>query len=88
MKSSRSQSTKNTRRNARKLISESSDDSDNIISSNTEVDSARAEKVFSHRRRQKSTFNLNTSPSISSHIEAERTLLRLSDNFDFESSQR
>lgn len=88
MKSSRSQSTKNTRRNARRLISESSDDSDGRISSNSEMDSARAEKVFSLRNPKSSTSNLNISLNTSVHIQAERTLFRLSDTSDSESSQR
>lgn len=86
MKSSRSQSTKNTRRNARRLISESSDDSDGRISSNSEMDSARAEKVFSLRSSKSSTSNLNI--SINTSVQAERTLFRLSDTSDSESFQR
>lgn len=88
MKSSRSQSTKSSRRNARRLISESSDNSDGIISSNEEMDSARAEKIFSRRRRPNSISNINISTNTSINIPAERTLFRLSDTSDSESSQR
>jgi len=89
MKSSRSQSTKNIRRNARRFLSESSDDSDNANNSN--VDSARAEKVFARRRLPKRCSNLDsliktdTDESIS--MQKEKTLFRVSITSDSESSQ-
>lgn len=87
MKSSRSSSSQNTRRNAPRLISESSDDASDRESSNTLMDSARAEKLFSRRRLQKSTSNLENKNNESSDILAEKTLFRVSDTSDSESSQ-
>lgn len=79
MKSSRSSSSRNTRRNARKFISESSDDSENERSSSSiQMDSARAEKLFSHRRLQKPMSNVHRNQP--NHIEANKTLFRVSDS--------
>lgn len=89
MKSSRSSSSQNSRRNAPRLISESSDDVSDEDSSNTFMDSARAEKIFSRRRLQKSTSNLDNENDKSIDIQgfqAERTLFRVSDTSDSESS--
>lgn len=81
MKSSRSLSTKNIARNARKLMSESSDDSDGSTGfSDTNMDSARAEKVFSRRRLPELESNLNTRSK-----KAEKSLFTVSDS---ESSKR
>jgi len=89
MKSSRSQSTKNIRRNARRFLSESSDDSDNANNSN--VDSARAEKVFARRRLPKRCSNLDslikTDTDESIAMQKEKTLFRVSITSDSESSQ-
>lgn len=86
MKSSRSSSSQNTRRNAPRLISESSDDASDRDSSNTLMDSARAEKIFSRRRLQKFTSNLNNKNDESIDIQADKTLFRVSDTSDSELS--
>lgn len=86
MKSSRSASTQNIRRNARRIISESSDDDSGRDASKTHMDSARAEKIFSRRRLQKSSSNLDNKNDESIYIQAERTLFRVSDTSDSESS--
>ncbi|XP_025412191.1 transcription termination factor 2-like isoform X2 [Sipha flava] len=79
MKSSRSSSSRNTRRNARRFMSESSEDSENDYSSNSiQMDSARAEKLFSHRRLPNSMSNNKKNQP--NHIEANRTLFRVSDS--------
>jgi len=71
-------------RNARKLISESSDDSDSSRdSSNPNMDSVRVEKVFSRYKPQKPTSSLNTHT-----IKAEKSLFRVSDSSDSASSRR
>lgn len=87
MKSSRSSSSQNARRNAPRLISESSDDTSDRDSANTLMDSAQAEKLFSRRRLQKTTSNLDNNNDESINIKAERTLFRLSDSSNSESSQ-
>ncbi|XP_060839686.1 transcription termination factor 2 [Rhopalosiphum padi] len=79
MKSSRSTSSKLTSRFARRLISESSDDSNDEDSTNSHMDSARAEKAFSRRRRQTPTLNGSNVKNDSAHIQSDRTLFRLSD---------
>lgn len=63
-------------------MSESSDDSDDP----EDVDSARAEKVFSRRRYQRDSSANDT--SVNQSIHAEKTLFRLSDTSDSESSQK
>jgi len=79
MKSSRSTSSKITSRFARRLMSDSSDDSDEGESSNAQIDSARAEKAFSRRRRQTLTPNSSNVTNDSVSIKPDRTLFRLSD---------
>ncbi|KAL4088915.1 hypothetical protein QTP88_023996 [Uroleucon formosanum] len=79
MKSSRSTSSKVTSRSARKFMSESSGDSDDGKSSNEQMDSARAEKVFSRRRRQTPTPNSSDVTNDSLRIKPDRSLFRLSD---------
>lgn len=79
MKSSRSSSSRNTRRNARRFMSESTDDSENECSSNSiQMDSARAEKLFSQRRLPNSLSNNQKNQP--DHIKANRTLFRVSDS--------
>lgn len=73
MKSSRSTSTNNIRRNARRiLIESSSDDSDSSVV----CDSARAEKVFSRRRPILNTTVSSINESIK--FESNKTLFRIS----------
>lgn len=79
MKSSRSASTRNTRRNARKLNPEP----DESESDASDIDSAQAEKSFSRRRRQKYSSNLDNTKG---PIQAETSLFRVSDTSDLESS--
>lgn len=87
MKSSRSTSSKLPSRFARRLMSESSDDSDDGASSNAHMDSARAEKAFSRRKRQTPTLNgPNVKNDSTRHIQSDRTLFRLSDTSDSEVS--
>jgi hypothetical protein len=60
-------------------MSESSEDSENDYSSNSiQMDSARAEKLFSHRRLPNSMSNNKKNQP--NHIEANRTLFRVSDS--------
>lgn len=79
MKSSRSTSSKNPSRFARRLMSESSDDSDEKGSSNAQMDSARAEKAFARHRRQTPTPNSSNVTDDSVCVKPDRTLFRLSD---------
>ncbi|XP_050057902.1 transcription termination factor 2-like isoform X2 [Aphis gossypii] len=88
MKSSRSTSSKLPSRFARRLMSESSDDSDDGASSNSHMDSARAEKAFSRRKRQTPTLDEPNVKNDSTHIQSDRTLFRLSDTSDSEESDR
>lgn len=88
MKSSRSTSSKLPSRFARRLMSESSDDSDDEASSNAHMDSARAEKAFSRRKRQTPTLDEPNVKNDSTHIQSDRTLFRLSDTSDSEVSDR
>lgn len=81
MKSTRSLSAKITRRNTRRLMSESSDYSGDEES----VDSARAEKTFSFRRLPPTT---NDGTRAHESVRAERTLFRLTDSSDSDSSRR
>lgn len=88
MKSSRSQSSKNIRRNARKLMSESSDESDSFNKYSADDDSAQAERVFSRRTHQKRPLNLDRSTNESMNISTDRTLFRVSDSSESDLSQR
>lgn len=94
MKSSRSASTQNKRR-VRRSRSESSEDSDDVDFSN--LDSARAEKCIRHRHlssqsSSKFSTKLDTSTLSSTNdesvlIKADKTLFRVSDSSDSESSR-
>jgi len=60
-----------------------SSDEDDKDSSNSVLDSAQAEKVFSYRNSSKCTSSLNARTN-----KAEKSLFRVSDTSDSESSQR
>lgn len=60
-------------------MSDSSGDSDDGKSSNEQMDSARAEKAFSRRRRQTPTPNSSDVKNDSLRIKPDRSLFRLSD---------
>lgn len=68
-------------------MTESSDDSDNESSLNgIAMDSARAEKIFSHRRHQKPMTDVQKNQP--NDIEKNRTLFRLSDSDTSHSSSQ
>ncbi|CAI6363749.1 unnamed protein product [Macrosiphum euphorbiae] len=85
MKSSRSTSSRITSRSARRLMSESSDDSDDGGFSNAQMDSARAEKAFSRRRQTIPTPNSSDVTNDSLRIKPDRSLFRVSDTDSGES---
>lgn len=77
MKSSRSASSQNSRRNARKIVSDSSEtensDSDVQNKSFNNMDSAKAERLFSHRRHnrllERTLFNVSATSGTDTTLE-------------------